>query len=250
MRLFFAAFCLLICFALPAQAQENTGSSSGMPMSDPTPKQMREARNFLNQCRLNEEMNARHNCQCMTLQFLEKRVMRGDKVKASAILSELRNTCLKNEQKDIKSLGYKDLSEVPQDVIDEAQSVHDNCLKDMSLSAYKDCGCIAGKFIEDRMRLGPAASQNNILASYEGTCYSMVQIAGGSYTKCMEERALYVPDRFKPRNYCECFSSEYTKAFGSLVEKPGPNTFSSIAGLAMNNCSRKLETDKKAWSNP
>ena len=245
MRSYLYIVLLLLFSPLMASAQDSTTPRDDVLMAEPSKEQINEARNFLNQCNLNDQMQKRHNCKCMALQYLEKRVNKGDKVKPSEILSELRNTCLWESQKDMKDLGYTDMSKIPQEIIDEAQEVHKMCMDNFSMRTYHDCDCIAGKFIEDRVRLGPLSSADMILPKYQGICKNTTDLAGYQYTKCMDQEELMVPREFKPKYYCECYASEYVKANSEIYGKPTADTESIVMNTANRNCFKKMTGKEK-----
>lgn len=245
MRSHFYIALLLLFFPFVTLAADTAPPRDDVLMAEPNKEQVNEARNFLNQCNLNDQMQKRHNCKCMALQYLEKRVHKGDKVKPSEILSELRNTCLWESQKDMKDLGYKDMSKIPQEVIDEGEQIHAQCMNNFAMRTYHDCDCIAGKFIDDRMRLGPLEHSDSILAKYQGSCKNSTELAGYQYTKCMDQEELMVPREFKPKYYCECYGSEFAKANEEQFEQPHAYTESILMNTAARNCTKRLAGKEK-----
>ncbi len=84
---------------------------------------------------------------------------------------------------------------------------------------YFDCGCFAGAFLQQREKLGPIASQNEIFkaitnsANTDKSCAKTAEIAGESYEDCWRFTQKFrelAPDNVQ---YCTCVANKIANDF-------------------------------------
>lgn len=254
MRFLVIILLLISTIATPALSASNDKTNEETKkaekintLPDATDRQMRESKAFYRHCVKNAALDKRHECKCLAAEYLIKRIEYGDKEKSGFIISKLRNVCLKPEYKDdIKSEEYdEDMSEIPQEILDEADTVYNDCAANTDLSAYHDCECLAGKFLKDRMELGPMAFQNNILSKYQGECKNPAGIAGNRFTNCMANWKLNVPKDMRPRAFCECYAKTYAEQYEKITGAMSGQSKSQMDSFAYGTCDNKLRTNPK-----
>lgn len=105
----------------------------------------------------------------------------------------------------------------PEEVMEEAQYVFDNCDSNVFQRVYFDCQCLAGTFLQAREKLGGIAPQeeiiNNILYGSTASCGNPVGIAGKVYENCMESARFTREYNKDNEEFCSCVGNTAAKRF-------------------------------------
>ena len=138
-----------------------------------------------------------------------------------------------------------DLSNVPDEYIEEALAYHDYCESRTNLSHYQDCECLAARYLDQRIEMGPKAERSAIMMAIEGKCPDATEAAGYHYNNCMSNGPL-MPQGIPLEDFCECFASTYAKLYEALPKKANPSTFVHLQTQAMVTC-RDPQLAKKLY---
>lgn len=99
-----------------------------------------------------------------------------------------------------------DLSDIPKEYFDEMAAFHEQCLGDAQMNTFFECDCLATKYFDKRVELGPLPNESEILLELTNVCRNDAAIAGSSYGRCMMMGS-NIPADQEPENYCRCFGN-------------------------------------------
>ena len=199
-------------------------------------KQIAEAQRFYNKCKDNETLSTRKDCKCAATSYLETRLELGDEASVAQITADNINTCLKDEKSAIKNPNDLDLG-VTETQIKEAQSVNDWCESKKDVKNKIDCECLAAKYLEQRLEVGPLIGRDVILGTLNGECHNLVGQAGVAYSSCMRG-SKNPPAGIDQKQYCECYSRAYTQSLEQHAGKLGPSSRNNLLFYARMKCGK------------
>lgn len=128
-----------------------------------------------------------------------------------------------------------DLSNVPDEYIEEAFNFNKQCHSMPNLAHYQNCDCLAVKYLDKRIELGHEATKGDIRSEIEGTCPDATGAAGYYYGQCMSNGSL-MPSNIPIEKFCECFANTYAKLYEELRSKASPSTSLHLQTQAMISC--------------
>lgn len=255
MRILILTFLVFLCpFSAGAQNTETPKQETSTPapkkiFEDATDHQIREAQAYYNFCSEDETYSRIKDCNCSAAEFLDVRVTMGNNVKQSQILDIIKNKCLLDDLKygkvplDDNPEEDDELNKLTDKELKEVEEVFQGCKADFYLKTYRDCECIAAKFLDQRQELGPFSSINNILAELRNDreCINTVDAIGKEYSDCMENSML---DRFTnaPRKkFCECVANDWVTQFESYKGNLSSHVLNAWSSGAITRCVRKFQ---------
>jgi hypothetical protein len=131
-------------------------------------------------------------------------------------------------------------------LLDESQSVHDECSKKLDYPYFHDCQCIASTFLEARLKRGPDVNRYSILNDIGSKCVNKPGIAGHSYDECINRLSFLAPQTRQLTDkeiepFCRCFARTMALRYAAA---PNPN-YDYIANMhsnVLNECYNKQNT--------
>jgi hypothetical protein len=113
---------------------------------------------------------------------------------------------------------------IPDRYIEEAQRFYNRCLDDTSLYLYRNCECLAAKYLDKRIELGDSAPENNMPNYIEHECPDASKSIGANYYSCMGTATLLSPG-INPDTYCTCLSIKFVDFFNDAQSWPNKFNF-------------------------
>ncbi|MGB4107996.1 MAG: hypothetical protein WBK55_09425 [Alphaproteobacteria bacterium] len=143
---------------------------------------------------------------------------------------------------------YMDL---PEEYIQEAQKYFSLCERTGSMSLYYNCKCLASKFLDRRIQVGPKASMTSIALSITGECADATKAAGYEYQECVKNATL-MPLDIPVEEYCACYANTFAKLY-ERDNRSGPSSkafvhFQTQAYISCNDpeTAKKLFPERQA----
>lgn len=199
------------------------------PRAEPTPIEeypepyLTEMNGFFEYCIEDTYLSRNHDCECMALEYIDKRMELGDAAASADIISAIGGTCLARE--GIGEAGAQPGGEVElsDEQLEDIQQFYNSCTGNYHLSSSYDCDCLAARYTEKKLAQGGEfLSRQEILLQINNTCPNVEGSAGKMFQKCMVLGAPYGYNG-SDDDYCECFANNFAK----LYEEYGGGTDSS-----------------------
>lgn len=210
------AFLIFIPFCSYAQDQKDAN-----PYAGASDHQIREAQAYYAYCKKDAALSAEKDCKCAAGAYLDTRMALGDNASKRDILRSIRDKCpslayLKSKHipVDKDSMDY-DLSKITDAQLNEAQGIYERCKADPYMSVYRDCECMAGSFLQERIDQGPIPAPNVLLMDLRGKCHDSVKAVGMEYTQCMQD-ASNDNYGYSRKDYCECYARHWGEMYSAL----------------------------------
>jgi hypothetical protein len=136
----------------------------------------------------------------------------------------------------VPSSPYKD---VPDEYLQEAEKVYQNCSASSKLNFYYNCECMGVSYLDKRIAAGPMQTPSAIMLSLSRECQDATNAAGYQYTQCLQSANLAPdkPDSMSLEKYCTCVANTYAKLFETLKMQPNSKTFTELQTRASLMCS-------------
>ncbi len=165
------------------------------------------------------------------------------------------NFILEQENKD--GINYRKVfDQLPEDIrVDlmiETEQQYNQCTSKGSYSKYYDCQCIAIKFLDKRIEIGPDMASQHIIRDVTLECPYPAGIAGISYQKCEDMFEMDIVGNLE--EFCTCVANSISKNFSA---RPSMHSqyISFLNGRAMTECGyqeeqrnyRKLEKERDIY---
>ena len=111
----------------------------------------------------------------------------------------------------------------------EAQQMYTLCDMNAYQKVYFNCSCLAGAFLQQREKLGPLVTQDEIFttitnsAQVSPSCANTEYIAGKAYESCRNFRSNYARTEISDDNtdYCTCVANKMANDFGTQPRLSG-----------------------------
>lgn len=127
--------------------------------------------------------------------------------------------------------------DLPEEYIQEAQKYYARCENTGSMSLYYNCKCLASKFLDKRIQVGPQASGTSIALTIAGECADATKAAGYEYGECIKNGVL-MPINVPIEDYCACYANTFAKLYEKYSHSgPGTRTFVHYQTQAYISCS-------------
>ena len=121
---------------------------------------------------------------------------------------------------------------------EEVKEFNIYCKGDFTLSTHHDCDCMAMRYLDQRVEMGPYATSGQIMLRIDTACPNIPAIAGEAYEDCVR-RPISVPSSAKSvEDYCACFANTYAKLFkasGRAITSKLKVSLQTRAGLQCDN---------------
>ena len=241
---FFA--CIFICYTqmpsfaqdTPAQTQQNSDDSTNNIYEKATNDQIAEAQQYYNHCSQNETISKQKNCKCATVAYLKTRLELGPDATTKQIMSANRNMCLQGKALTnlSKDRSTRDLSNLTDKQLSEAEAVFQHCKERRALNSQFDCECFASRFLDERLEIGPLANWDALFARFSSECRNVVETTGIEYSSCMAHFGIKDTVNMEPKEYCECYARKWADLFDSYSGKITFNTKQSLKSQARGHC--------------
>ena len=101
--------------------------------------------------------------------------------------------------------------EIQEEILAESEQVFKECEYEKGYARYRDCRCLAVKFMDERTIRGPEEDKLKIWYSVQDECKFEEGIAGESFRQCMSTNAK--SDMKKVEQYCNCFANSIAKLY-------------------------------------
>lgn len=137
--------------------------------------------------------------------------------------------------KEEKSIKKSDMSNIPDDYIIEASKFGETCRNDFKMPLYFNCQCLAVKYLDHRIELGPEAHSSAVRNLLGKDCKDGTGIAGQMYKKCLYNIST-APKHLDPETFCSCYSNTFASYFESLPGAMNPRMKVSLMSRARLKC--------------
>ncbi len=107
---------------------------------------------------------------------------------------------------------HRAYEDIPDAYLDEAQHFFNYCEITESLFQYHDCECMASRFLDTRIDMGPEADRSHIMLAIERECPDASEAAGQEYQNCLGS-AVSLPAYIDEKLFCECYARTYAELF-------------------------------------
>lgn len=229
---------------MSAASQEVKGGNTQTSSKDnifenASDEEIEEAQQFYKYCAKNDTMSKRKDCKCATVSYLRARLSLGSEATVKQIMKQNINTCLTDEArgKIDKTRATRDLSEISDSQLEEAEAVFQHCKARRALGSQFDCECFAARFLDERLEIGPLAGWDQIFLRFKSECRNVVATTGRAYTVCMERFGVRSAVNMEPKEFCECYARKWAELFENFQGKITTDVKSSLRGLARGHCS-------------
>ncbi len=108
-----------------------------------------------------------------------------------------------------KPLPFDDYSDIPEEALQEMQKFNQSCGEDLILSRHYNCDCWSARFLEERIRRGPAVSEVQVMLDISGECFNIPGAAGYAHAKCEKSGSATYDGGMSPDEYCQCIANNY-----------------------------------------
>lgn len=118
-------------------------------------------------------------------------------------------------------LPYSSYDDIPGEALDEMEEFHAMCETDFVYQMHYNCECLATRFLEERIRIGPNVPQTTVISTITGECIDRGKAAGTAFEQCQTAGGLaYMGGDIDPEEYCECVANNYAIILDQLVNTP------------------------------
>lgn len=128
-----------------------------------------------------------------------------------------------------------DLFEIPDAYFREARLYMKYCEVELKMRRHYDCECLAAKFLDERITVGPDVPRARIAETLTDQCQDASEAASGQYTSCLGN-SLLLPSGIDPMVYCTCYANEFAKIFEVNKLVVGPTVMTKVQSRAHLNC--------------
>lgn len=251
MRILVLVTLVFICpFSVYAQDQSSAQADAQKPkkkiFEDATDDQILEAQAYYEFCKNNENYSRIKDCKCSASEYLDARITMGNALEESEILEIIKNRCLKDEKRygelppATEQQNEEDdiISELTDKELAEVEQVFQDCKGSYYMRTFLDCECMAAKFLDERKRLGPLSSINNILAQLKNDkeCKNSVDAAGTAYLTCMDNATISRISDAPQKDFCECVAKEWVRQFEAYQGSISSRVRNSWSSGALMRC--------------
>ena len=107
------------------------------------------------------------------------------------------------------------MDNVPDEYIEEASAIYDECAGDHAIRQYYNCECRSLAYLDERIQQGPVAQPLLILQAIDEQCRDAVEAAGEVYLACLRKANRFEPGT-DPEKYCECVANKYVEEINTF----------------------------------
>jgi hypothetical protein len=110
--------------------------------------------------------------------------------------------------------------EIKEQITDEMQELYERCTKDKMSAKYKDCKCVAMKYIDIRVMEPPEKKKDEIAhmaIAQSAECINDAEIAGYHYPICLQN---FIDIVINAEGYCTCYANSMAKNYLKYGDNP------------------------------
>ena len=126
-------------------------------------------------------------------------------------------------------------ADIPDAVFYEVKTFERYCQLQPTYYQYYDCECLAARFLDQRILVGPDAERTSIMMEIEDHCQDATQAAGQQYQTCLGN-TLLLPSNNDPELYCQCYANKFAEIFEDNNLKVKPSVLISVQTEAHSQC--------------
>lgn len=115
--------------------------------------------------------------------------------------------------------------EVQSQILDETNSVHNQCTQYKIYSQFHNCECLGSRYFEERV-FSPDKSKDTLVAELAGECTSVPGVAGYGFDQCIAAMK-YIVHQTHMSAFCNCFANTLAENY---KDAPYPD-FENLRGL-------------------
>ncbi len=127
-------------------------------------------------------------------------------------------------------------ADIPDEFIVEARQFYDMCSTTANMFQYYDCKCLATKFLDKRIEMGPVPRTDSITIAIERECPDASEAAGYEYGQCLGKASLLSHGNIPIEDYCTCFANTYARLYENMSAGPSSTTFINLQAQAHTMC--------------
>ncbi len=127
-------------------------------------------------------------------------------------------------------------ADIPDEFIIEAREFYDMCNTTANMFQYYDCKCLATKFLDKRIEMGPDIGKDSITMAIERECPDASEAAGYEYGQCLGQASLLPKGTIPLEDYCMCFANTYARLYENMSAGPSSTTFINLKAQAYTMC--------------
>lgn len=124
---------------------------------------------------------------------------------------------------------------IPDEYLEAADEFYGQCASDEKYYYYYDCACLTVRYLDKKIEMGPAATDDYIMLQIQNECADSTYTTGVAYSKCLGNAALLPRDVFPP-DYCECYANTYGKLFEQYNLAVTPRNLLALRSRAHSLC--------------
>ena len=144
-------------------------------------------------------------------------------------------------QDAVKTAPAQDkMDQVPDEYIEEAHQMFNDCAQDYSMNQYFNCECISVNFLDERVRQGPIPSSSVIFLNIKDQCRDAIGSAGVVYTDCLKSAYRFEPGT-DPEKFCECVANSYVKSMNDFAPPIDSNHIVRYQTMAYASCRNRRD---------
>lgn len=134
-----------------------------------------------------------------------------------------------------KRVNRSDLSDIPDEYIIEASKFGEECRNDRKMPLYFDCRCVAVRYLDTRIELGPESTPSAVRNQLGAACKDGTGIAGQLYERCLLD-INNAPTHLDPEEFCSCYGNTFAKYFEDFDQVMGTKAEISLKSKARLTC--------------
>lgn len=127
-------------------------------------------------------------------------------------------------------------ADIPDEFITEARQFYDMCSTTANMFQYYDCKCLATKFLDKRIEMGPDIGKDSITMAIGQECPDASEAAGYEYGQCLGQASLLPKGNIQLEDYCACFANTYARLYENMSAGPSSTTFINLKAQAYTMC--------------
>ncbi|GJL85972.1 MAG: hypothetical protein DHS20C02_17470 [Micavibrio sp.] len=226
------------------QATPTPNTSVPDKMSDLPDKYIHEMEGFFAYCKNDDYLKAHFDCRCLSVQYIDKRTQQGPSANSSDIIKAMEKKSCRYEPENLTDRKYlgEDLSEIPDEYIEEAHKFYENCNATYQMSMNYDCECLSTRFLDNRVEREEEVSADEILMYISTECPNTAGAAAHIYNACLTQGPLLPPNQ-KVEDFCECTANTFAKIYKDAGISAGSQQYTSLRSSAMLMCTKNRNGD-------
>lgn len=133
----------------------------------------------------------------------------------------------------------RNLEDIPEEALADAHNFENDCNQDQHRATHYDCECLASRYLERRIELGPDAPGNIVFMDVQSECPNLPGAAGFAYTQCIGQPISFFPEAHDPEKYCSCIGNAYAKLFARSGKLPNSRAMVQMRTTAALSCTEQ-----------